>query len=116
MRRIPSSQAKAGMILAEPIVNQVGAPILNPGACLSSAVLDRLAREGIAELSIEEDGVAPSSSGSDAESAAEIEAITRAVRQSLDHRFQRHQRNPLMLELKSLAEKHLIQVKCSKLT
>ena len=108
MRRIPSSQAKAGMILAEPLVTQTGAPIFKAGACLSSEALDRLAREGILELCIEENGVDP-------ELAAEIEAVSRSVRKSLDRRFQRHQRNPLMQELRAVAEKHLIRVQCSKL-
>ena len=76
MRRISVSEAKAGMVLARPIVDQQGRVIVNAGTKLSQLYIARLERWGVQELHVEDDPVrratAPALSAPEPEAAARL--------------------------------------------
>jgi len=55
MKRISVSEAKAGMTLAQPIMDQQGRVIVNSGTKLSQLYISRLEKWGVKILSVEDD-------------------------------------------------------------
>ena len=53
MKRVSVEEAKPGMILARPIIDQQGRTIVNRGAGLTQLYISRLAKWGVTELHIE---------------------------------------------------------------
>jgi hypothetical protein len=58
MKRISFSEAKAGMVLLQPITDQQGRVIVNAGARLNQLYISRLEKWGVKEICVaeEEDG------------------------------------------------------------
>ena len=55
MRRISFSEAKAGMVLVQPITDQQGRVIVNAGAKLNQLYISRLEKWGVREICITDD-------------------------------------------------------------
>mgnify|MGYP000858060986 CR=1 FL=1 len=69
MKRISVSEAKAGMTLAQPIMDQQGRVIVNSGTKLSQLYISRLEKWGVKTLSVEDDA-SPGAQGVQAATAA----------------------------------------------
>ena len=117
MRWISISQAKPGLVLGEPVLDLNGRMLAKKGDCLSVDLIARLHAAGVTDLLAAETGqtlAAPNL----AESPQNPDAaeITGNIRKRLDLRFRRHQGNPIMQTIRTLAEKQLIQAKLSQRT
>lgn len=59
MKRIPIDDAKPDMVLARPVTNPSGLPIMPAGATLDSPTIERLGRMGIAAVYVVMDAAGP---------------------------------------------------------
>ena len=101
MRSITAAEARAGDIVAAPVVNDQGRTLLPKGARLSAAVLSRLEGWGVHELCVEGEDHAP---------AIEEDAVTEAdadLLAALDHRFSEWEGDATMMGIKDIARRHL---------
>ena len=97
MRTILLDEAKPGDEVAEPVVNARGMVILNKGARLSPSLIERMRKMGVVELKVEgDDPDAPPPKTLD-ELLAELEV-----------RFEGLEGNPVMMEIKKIARRHLL--------
>jgi len=103
MRRIAAGEAQAGDIVAEPVVNDQGRTLLPKGARLSTAVLGRLQAWGVNELCVEGETVEPDAGSSD----TDVDAPDAGLLESLAHRFDGCEGDPVMMRIKSVAHRHL---------
>ncbi|MFO0775749.1 MAG: hypothetical protein U0172_13900 [Nitrospiraceae bacterium] len=69
MKRVPIEDAQPEMVLAKPVTNPSGLPIMPAGAVLDTPTIERLSRMGVAALYVVSDG-----SGPGEKSLAELEA------------------------------------------
>jgi hypothetical protein len=56
MKRINFSEAKAGMVLVQPITDQQGRVIVNAGAKLNQLYISRLEKWGVREICVQDEG------------------------------------------------------------
>ncbi|MBI4662833.1 MAG: hypothetical protein HY735_28795 [Verrucomicrobia bacterium] len=114
MRWIPISQAAAGMVLAEPVMDSCGRLLADKGESLSTQSIGVLHDHGIREvLANESEDTSNAPRLDESTGRADIEEAAVAVRRNLDVRFRKFPENPLMQTLRRLAEKHLVQAKLS---
>lgn len=59
MKRVPIDDAKPDMVLARPVTNPSGLPIMPAGATLDAATIERLGRMGIAAVYVVMDAAGP---------------------------------------------------------
>ena len=83
MKRVVINELSPGMVLAKPVTNTAGLPVLGAGAELDSSLIDRLQRLGLTSVYVE--GGAEDSTG---KTLAELEA-------ELEHRFRYVLQDPL---------------------
>lgn len=102
MRRITAAEAQAGDIIAEPVINDQGRTLLPKGARLSTAVLNRLQGWGVEALCVEgeSDAAEDGSTGADA-------GVDAGLLEGLEHRFAEWEADPVMMRIKSVAQRHL---------
>lgn len=95
MRQISVEEAQVGDVLAAPLENAQGRVLLPKGAKLSAAVLSRLTGWGVSGLEVEgEDPDAPAVSDTE-----RLEVFERRFADCMD--------DPLMLQIKEIAHRHL---------
>ncbi len=93
MKRLSILEAKAGNVVARPVVAGSGVVLVRPGTPLTGELLGRLQSLGIDTLCVE--GASP-----DAKPLDEI-------LQALEQRFAGHEQNALMMELKAVVAARL---------
>ena len=89
MPRIPLSKAVPGQKLARPVTNASGMVMMQPGAELTAAAIERLSNIGIESIVIVDDS--PDASRSPEE-----------VHRVFEARFARHEDDPWMMDLKAI--------------
>ena len=89
MKTVPVSEAHEGDILARDLRAADQSMILAKGAALSASMLVRLARMGVAEVTVETDA---------AQAADELEKQRAAV----ERRFAGHEADPYLMEMKRI--------------
>lgn len=97
MQRITLSQAKPGMVLAEPASSEQGTTVCGPGTELTETLITRLGRFGVSRITVE---------GHPVPKKGEDKSLTQLTKE-LDVRFSRVQDNPLMMELKAVFREQL---------
>ena len=95
MRTVTAAEARAGDIVADPVVNDQGRTLLPKGARLSAAVLSRLEGWGVHELCVE---------GEDDTPVIEDDAD---LLSALEHRFSEWEGDATMMSIKDIARRHL---------
>lgn len=96
MRHIYVSEAEAGDIIAEPVVNERGMVILPKGAELTLAVIGRLQKMNVTELAVEGDDPNAPPPKTHEEQIAELDA-----------RFEGLEKDAMMMGIKAIAREHL---------
>ncbi len=96
MRQIPVEEASVGDTIAAPLHDGEGRVLLPKGARLSSAVLGRLKGWGVNTIAIE---------GGDLDGSGKSPA---ELLEELDHRFADVEDDPLMVQIKDVARRHLL--------
>lgn len=114
MRWTPISQTTVGMILGEPVLDSRGRVLAKKGEKLSDELLALLQASGVKHLLVTEadasgEFAVRNEPGGDQANAE----FTAAIRKRLEIRFRKHEDNPIMQIMRSLAEKQLIQAKLS---
>ena len=107
---IPIQEASEGMILREPVKDTIGRTLLHAGATLAGRHIEKLEAWGIEMLDIE-----PIDAGKQAglllgnlgEAAAT--EFREKLGPLLDERFQGTEDDPLMADLRKLAEEYILQ-------
>lgn len=111
MRKIPVDAITDGMILAKPVEDRLGRPLLMKGDTLQARYRTRLRDWGIVEVAVEgEEGAVADLAGTLPEAPAPTAdpAALEALQKRLDRRFAAFDAsNPVMAGLKLLALKHL---------
>lgn len=102
MRTITAAEARAGEIVAAPVVNDQGRTLLPKGARLSAAVLSRLEGWGVHELCVEGEDDAPAIEDDGPVTEAEADLLA-----ALDHRFSEWEGDATMMSIKDIARRHL---------
>lgn len=97
MKRVVLTEVLPGMVLAKPVTNATGLPIVPAGVTLDQTIIDRLKHLELTSVSIE--GEAGTVSG---KTLAELEA-------ELEHRFRRVIRDPLQQKIWTALRAHLQQ-------
>jgi hypothetical protein len=114
VQKIPTSDAKVGMILAEPITDQQGRIIMTEGSRLTPVHVKRLDRWGVSELVIqlEEEGEEGGEAKPDNEAIAAAAQIDQEYMRELasvfNERFEAVADQPLMQHLKKVAFKAVV--------
>jgi hypothetical protein len=97
VRRLYLSEAQAGDVVAEPVVNERGMVILPKGAELTVPVIGRLQKMNVTEVAVEgEDPNAPP--------PKTLEELL----EELDERFEGLEGIRVMAEIKEIAREHLV--------
>ncbi|MEC4890481.1 MAG: hypothetical protein RI101_10515 [Nitrospira sp.] len=97
MKRVVITEVLPGMVLAKPVTNANGLPIISAGTTLDDAMIDRLKRLELTSVYVE--GDAGTATG---KTLAELEA-------ELEHRFRRVIRDPLQQNILAALRLHLQQ-------
>lgn len=95
MKRVVIDELLPGMVLAKPVTNTAGLPVLAAGAELDSPMIDRLQQLGLTSVYVE--GGAEDSTG---KTLAELEA-------ELEHRFRNVLQDPLQALILRQMRAHL---------
>lgn len=95
MKRVVITELLPGMVLAKPVTNTTGLPVVPAGAELDASMIDRLKRLDVPSVYVEGDA------GTDAgKTLAELEA-------ELEHRFRRVLQDPLQQGILAALRSHL---------
>ena len=92
MQKIPLALAKAGMVLAKPVLRDNSLVLVAEGAELSDTLLERLQRMDVEAVTVQGNPV-------DMDGAAGGTRIGERL-ERLDHLFRKHQHDPFMGQLK----------------
>ncbi len=95
MKRVVITEVLPDMVLAKPVTNANGLPIIAAGTALDNAMIDRLKRLDLTSVYVE--GDAGTVTG---KTLAELEA-------ELEHRFRRVIRDPLQQHILAALQQHL---------
>jgi hypothetical protein len=95
MKRVVMMELLPGMVLAKPVTNSSGLPVVPAGAELDEGMIDRLKRLDLASVYVE--GEADSAGG---KTLAELEA-------ELEHRFRQVAQDSLQQRILSAIREHL---------
>jgi hypothetical protein len=85
----PIDRVAVGQVLEQPVTNASGVTLVRAGTELTGALLSRLRDLGYLELEVQPTG----------EALAEARAAARAA---IDARFEGHEQDPLMMQIKRL--------------
>lgn len=96
MKVVPIKEVSSGSVLARELRDQNGSLILAKGSKLTESMIARIERMNIQELIIE----------GDREDAAGEAQAKLAI---LDHRFEGHEQDSVMMEIKRIIREHLEQ-------
>ena len=100
MRTVTAAEARAGDIVADPVVNDQGrAPKV---ARLSAAVLSRLEGWGVHELCVEGEDDTPVIEDDAVVTEADADLLS-----ALEHRFSEWEGDATMMSIKDIARRHL---------
>lgn len=97
MKRVVITEVLPGMVLAKPVTNANGLPIIATGTALDETMIERLKRLDLTSVYVE--GDAGTAAG---KTLAELET-------ELEHRFRRVIRDPLQQTLLAALRQHLQQ-------
>ena len=95
MKRVVLDELLPGMVLAKPVTNASGLPVVALGAELDRSMIDRLRQLGLASIYVE--GDAGNTTG---KTLAELEA-------ELEHRFRKVHQDPVQRLILQHLRKHL---------
>lgn len=97
MKRVVTTEVLPGMVLAKPVTNANGLPVIAAGTALDDTMIDRLKHLDLTSVYVE--GDAGTATG---KTLAELEA-------ELEHRFRRVIRDPLQQNILAALRLHLQQ-------
>lgn len=112
--KIDTSEAKVGMILAEPIMDKQGRVIISEGSRLTPVLVKRLSRWGVEEIFIDADADEKDSSGAaddEGEGTPTVQLDQEYMRElavTFNERFHEVEDNPVMEQLKKLSFKIVV--------
>lgn len=95
MKKFPIAEVEAGEVVARPVVTPSGVVLMQPGAVLTADLVGRLHQLGVEAVWLQGTGV----------DAEQVEKDLTA----LDRRFENHQQDPLMMELKAIVARCIRQ-------
>ena len=102
MRTVTAAEARAGDIVADPVVNDQGRTLLPKGTRLSATVLSRLEGWGVHELYVEGEDDTPV-----IEDGAVVTEADADLLSALEHRFSEWEGDATMMSIKDIARRHL---------